>query len=739
VSVSAPGAPPNLPPPPGYRPPQQQAQRPPPPPGGGAYNPQLHPRGRGGLWIATKGDGYGAGGPNQTTQQLQQRLQQLGFQVPADGKFGPQTEAAVKAFQARYGLDSSGGVDAATMALLQNPPPQTLAQVQAQTKAAKATSTSARKTATAKAKAKAGARTTRVRASARTGGAQRSAALRAGVPAGTSTSVSGVGHMGTGMLTQGTGMTGSSNSAVSNLQAALNQAGFKLSQDGRFGPRTEAAVKQLQTKYGLTADGIVGPATKALLLGLSSGTSRTASRTAARVSRATTAITKRVKGQPAVLRTTGPRQKRRRPGSSAGGKRMKLKGPAPKAPTLKYSASGLPDPDLEETTLAFGFGGQPSRSIKDARDNEPTPLVDQPVWDRTQEIADPPDYAISDGRDIPPPSVDTTLDDGRAYDQVQVALNEAIAVRKAAKDGRTFARALARERLLRARLQEAGPFDEAKHPRTRGGKWAEVLGKLKALPVNKPGEIHGVTAMRLSTGHYAAGIPGNFVHHESPEHVATAITGHLDQQAELHRHGERAVAGLSPEAAQHFTRDWSQRGDPGGAPERHEMYSQVYSEDPKGFARDVFSQPMKPEHRAEAEVALADAKTHAQRNRVAPYFDLTKPHEMVHVDSLRPTKIDPESSYQNASKRMAQAARGELDKRKPLTGQVGGDGRLLLVDGNATLEAAKRQGITHVPVEIRPRASNLNPKTKPADIHEQYRLDRAAIAVEKEQRRARSK
>ena len=79
----------------------------------------------------SKGAGYGAGGPDQTTKQLQERLKQLGFNVPTDGKFGPQTEIAVKAFQSRYGLQSSGGVDAATVEVMQNPPDQTLAQVRA--------------------------------------------------------------------------------------------------------------------------------------------------------------------------------------------------------------------------------------------------------------------------------------------------------------------------------------------------------------------------------------------------------------------------------------------------------------------------------------------------------------------------------------------------------------------------------------------------------------------------------
>jgi peptidoglycan hydrolase-like protein with peptidoglycan-binding domain len=51
-----------------------------------------------------------------------------------------------------------------------------------------------------------------------------------------------------------------SGNAVERLQKAL-----KISTDGEFGPETEAAVKRLQTRHGLTPDGVVGPATWALL------------------------------------------------------------------------------------------------------------------------------------------------------------------------------------------------------------------------------------------------------------------------------------------------------------------------------------------------------------------------------------------------------------------------------------------------------------------------------------------
>jgi peptidoglycan hydrolase-like protein with peptidoglycan-binding domain len=53
---------------------------------------------------------------------------------------------------------------------------------------------------------------------------------------------------------------GSSGDAVSRLQSALH-----LSTDGDFGPETEAAIRRLQARHGLTVDGIVGPATWSVL------------------------------------------------------------------------------------------------------------------------------------------------------------------------------------------------------------------------------------------------------------------------------------------------------------------------------------------------------------------------------------------------------------------------------------------------------------------------------------------
>lgn len=48
---------------------------------------------------------------------------------------------------------------------------------------------------------------------------------------------------------------------VTVLQGALKKIGYNIDVDGSFGPATEAAVKEFQTKYGLESDGKCGPAT----------------------------------------------------------------------------------------------------------------------------------------------------------------------------------------------------------------------------------------------------------------------------------------------------------------------------------------------------------------------------------------------------------------------------------------------------------------------------------------------
>ena len=55
---------------------------------------------------------------------------------------------------------------------------------------------------------------------------------------------------------------------VRRLQSRMRAVGYDVEVDGRFGPKTEAAVKQLQKAYDLDVDGIVGPKTWAVVAAL---------------------------------------------------------------------------------------------------------------------------------------------------------------------------------------------------------------------------------------------------------------------------------------------------------------------------------------------------------------------------------------------------------------------------------------------------------------------------------------
>lgn len=58
---------------------------------------------------------------------------------------------------------------------------------------------------------------------------------------------------------------GKKNNSVLMIQKALNLVGYKLVEDGDFGPKTENALKDFQSKHNLEVDGEYGPQTKKAL------------------------------------------------------------------------------------------------------------------------------------------------------------------------------------------------------------------------------------------------------------------------------------------------------------------------------------------------------------------------------------------------------------------------------------------------------------------------------------------
>lgn len=253
---------------------------------------------------------------------IQERLSNLGFAVDTDGIFGPQTERAVKAFQRHAGIQKDGQVGPQTIrklatghklktpeadigidAIEKTVTPENVANQQGQHRregkalgdATAIINGGGKKTGIKKAASK--AKGTKAPAKGSHGGSLDAE--------GHEIASAKTGPIGSTTIQKPTKMTnepggsvkeqqaaqpkqsennnpefnalhprdggkfvakGSSGEGVTNTQSALNEVdGAGLEKDGKFGDKTEAAVKAFQAKAGLTVDGIVGAKTSASL------------------------------------------------------------------------------------------------------------------------------------------------------------------------------------------------------------------------------------------------------------------------------------------------------------------------------------------------------------------------------------------------------------------------------------------------------------------------------------------
>lgn len=72
---------------------------------------------------------------------------------------------------------------------------------------------------------------------------------------------------------------GSQGDTVKKLQTALNKAGYALDVDGIYGAKTQAAVRDYQSKNGLMVDGIAGSQTQGALYGTTQSAAKTEQKT----------------------------------------------------------------------------------------------------------------------------------------------------------------------------------------------------------------------------------------------------------------------------------------------------------------------------------------------------------------------------------------------------------------------------------------------------------------------------
>jgi peptidoglycan hydrolase-like protein with peptidoglycan-binding domain len=197
-------------------------------------------------------------------------LQQALGGITVDGVFGPQTEEAVREFQAGHGLTVDGIVGPSTAAALRR-----TAQTSGSTGYARRTTAAFVTSETASSEAADGEFGPETEAAIARLQARHGLTVD-GIAGPATWAVVGVhgeqtltpppeavpqseaaGEATSGATSEAApGQAAISPHALKRLQAALH-----LSRDGEFGPETEAAIMRLQARHGLAVDGVVGPAT----------------------------------------------------------------------------------------------------------------------------------------------------------------------------------------------------------------------------------------------------------------------------------------------------------------------------------------------------------------------------------------------------------------------------------------------------------------------------------------------